>query len=155
MDDSLRSVKYFAELDVAGQALDYTTTSDASVPICSFEFLSAISGFPGLTAFPVTIEGLRNLATSYHILHFWDEVDCVDEEKSNFEKFTFDDPVRPDLAGRYRAFFKLVIDARRAEDKHIFRIARSGVEVIVSDAVKSCLDDRGLRGLVFEPVECS
>jgi hypothetical protein len=44
-----------------------------------------------------------------------------DETNSDFQKFIENDPVRPDLAGHYRAFFKLIIDAEKTVHNHIAR----------------------------------
>lgn len=51
-----------------------------------------------------------------------------------------------------RAFFKWVVNNKLAEDKHIFRLARSGSEVIVSEEVKQRLEAIGATGAIFEAV---
>ena len=85
-------------------------------------------------------------------MHFWDEVECVDENQSKFEKFQLDDPVRPDLAGEYSSLHRLTIDSRRAVGKDAFRLAGSGVEVIVSETIKCRFEQYKLTGAIFEPV---
>jgi hypothetical protein len=139
------------ELRKSGVPLDYSLAGYAGVPVVSFEALRAISGLEGFTALPAKIVGFQQ-KTSYHILHFWDEADCVDERSSRFEKYQVDDPVRPDLAGNYSAFFRLVIDPSRVGGKHIFRLARSGNEVIVSEEVKRRFENTGVTGAVFQDV---
>ena len=52
------------------------------------------------------------------------QIDCVDEERSDFDKYDFDDPVRPDLAGNYRSFFNLVVDPARIGPHHVFRLKK-------------------------------
>jgi len=151
LNDPLRDQVYNVEVQVAGRAMDYTTTSFRSVPVASFKVVQAISGLDGFTAFPARIVGFPQ-ETSYHILHFWDEVECVDEERSRFEKYEVDDPVRPDLAGHYRGFFKLIIDPQRAANKHIFKLAKSGPQVVVSEEVKRRFEAAGVTGAVFESV---
>ena len=103
------------------------------------------------TAMSAKVDGFQQ-KTPYYILHVWDVVDCVDEELSKFERYQVDDPVRPDLAGNYSAFFKLVVSPSRAQGKHIFRLARSGPEVIVSEEVKRRFEAAGVTGAVFESV---
>ena len=98
MNDPLRSRRYRIDLQVPGQAMDYSTTSQAEVPIISFKALSALSGTDGFSAFPAHVLGFT-ARTSFHVLHVWDEADCVDEDQSEFQLFLKDDPVRPDLAG--------------------------------------------------------
>lgn len=149
--DPVRERAYEVELQVDGTAMDYTTTSFRSVPIASFEVVRALSGLDGFTALPASIRAFSQ-RTSYHILHFWDEVDCVDEDKSQFEKFQPNDPIRPDLAGHYSSFFKLIIDPNRTAGKDIFRLAKSGSEVIVSEEVKRRFEAADVTGAVFKRV---
>lgn len=151
LDDPLRDRNYEIELQVNGKPMDYTITSFRSVPVASFEVVRALSGLDGFTAFPASIQGFQQ-RTSYHILHFWDEADCVDEDLSLFEKYQADDPVRPDLVGQYSGFFKLVIDPSRAAGKDIFRLAKSGTEVIVSEEVKRRFEVARVTGAVFKCV---
>jgi len=151
MGDPLRDQVLKVELRKSGIPLDYSLAGYAGVPVVSFEALHAISGLDGFTAIPAKIGGFQQ-KTSYYILHFWDEADCVDERASKFEKYQVDDPVRPDLAGNYSAFFSLVIDPSRTGGKDIFRLARSGTEVIVSEEVKRRFEDAGVTGAVFQDV---
>lgn len=154
MDSPLRDTAgrpYKTVLKQNGKATDYTLAGYASVPIVSFKVLRALSGLDGFTGFPVDIEGFaqRDL---YNIVHFWDEVDCVDEELSEFTKFVENDPIRPDLAGQYKGFYKLRINIEHTQGKHIFRLARSGSEVIVSEEVKRRFEAAGISGALFECV---
>lgn len=151
MNDPLRQQVFDIELRQAGFALDYSLAGYAGVPVVSFKALQAVAGLDGFTAIPAKINGFQQ-TTSYYVLHLWDEEDCVDEEVSSFEKYQVDDPVRPDLAGNYCAFFKLVVDPDRTRGKHMFRLARSGPEVIVSEEVKRRFEDAGVTGAVFESV---
>jgi hypothetical protein len=151
MDSPLRDRVYDVELQSEGEEMDYTTTSFRGVPVVSFDALQAMSGLDGFTAFPARIRGFLQ-KQSYHVIHFWDEVDCVDEGLSEFEKFTDNDPIRPDLAGRYSFFLKLIVDSDRAKGKHIFRLANSGIEIIVSEEFKRRFEFAGIRGAVFESV---
>lgn len=151
MNSPLRDGSYEVDLQVDGRPMDYTTTSFRSVPIVSFNVVKALSGLDGFTVFPVRVRGIKQ-KNPYFILHVWDEVDCVDEDRSEYEKFEINDPVRPDLAGRYSCFFKLFIDQNRASGKNVFRLARSGVEIIVSEVVKDRFEKNSLTGAVFELV---
>ncbi|MDO5658050.1 MAG: hypothetical protein Q4G36_06980 [Paracoccus sp. (in: a-proteobacteria)] len=151
MDDPLRDQVLKVGLRQSGTPLDYSLAGYAGVPVVGFKVLQAISRLDGLTTIPAKVEGFQQ-KTSYHILHFWDEADCVDEGASQFEKYQVNDPVRPDLAGNYSAFVRLVIDPSRTRGKHIFRLARSGVEVVISEEVKRRFEDAGVTGAVFQDV---
>ena len=151
VNDPLRDRGFDVKLQVNGTAMDYTTTSFRSVPITSFEVVRALSGLDGFSAFPASIRGFQQ-KTSYHILHFWDVVDCFDEAGSSFEVIPKDDPIRPDLAGNYRSVTRLRINPFRAGGKHIFRIARLEGRVIVSEEVKRRFEAAGVSGAVFDYV---
>ncbi|PQZ46470.1 hypothetical protein CQ052_21915 [Ochrobactrum sp. MYb15] len=151
MNSTLRDQTYEVEVQTEGHMMDYSTTSFRSVPIVSFNVVKALSGLDGITAFPVRIRGAVQ-KQSYYILHFWDEVECVDESLSMFEKFQPDDPIRPDLAGQYSGFFKLVINPHRALGKDAFRLVGSGAEVIVSEKFKDLFEQHKLTGAIFENV---
>lgn len=151
VNDERRDQVYEVELKVHGASTDYTTTSFRSVPLGSFRAIQALSGLDGFTAFPARIINFRQ-QTSYHILHFWDVVDCFDEARSAFEIIPSNDPIRPDLAGNYRSVTKLKIDPSKALGKHIFRIARLEGRVIVSEDVKKRFEDFGITGAVFDSV---
>lgn len=79
-------------------------------------------------------------------------VDCVDESRSEFERFERDDPVRPDIAGQYRAFAKLALDGGKVGSWHTFRIGGFGAALIVSEEVKSRLERAGVTDVIFEQV---
>ncbi len=151
IDDPLRDRLLRVGLQQSGEALDFSFAGYADVPVVSFKTLQAISGLDGFTAFPAKIDGLQQ-KTSYHILHFWDEADCVDENKSCFGIIPENDPIRPDLAGNYRAVTKLTIDTGRTLGKHIFRPERLSGRVIISEEVKRRFEAAGVTGAVFESV---
>lgn len=82
------------------------------------------------------------------------KVECVDESRSEFKLLTPDDPVRPDLAGEYSGFFKLVIDKAKASASghSIFRVARFNVAIIVSAQMKSAIETAKCTGTEFAEV---
>lgn len=77
----------------------------------------------------------EGVTDSYFLVVDTVRVDCVDEEFSEFEKFDVDDDARPDLAGHYRAFYKLVVDADSAAGHDYFRIKKCESVLVVSDVV--------------------
>jgi uncharacterized protein DUF1629 len=96
--------------------------------------------------FPVSIEGTRG----FEILNATIRVDCVDEKRSKFALFEADD--RSDKVGHYYWFEKLVIDPKRVGGKHVFRITRYELALIVSDSVKRALEPIDQLGVVFREV---
>lgn len=80
-------------------------------------------------------------------------VRCIDESRSEFDKFTEDDPVRPDLAGQYSSVPKLIIDPKLIPpDAHFFRIQDWEVALLVSEAVKDAMERVGCVGATFTDV---
>ncbi|MFN3971703.1 MAG: imm11 family protein [Gemmobacter sp.] len=147
----LRDQRVEVKLQVPGRQMDFTTTSHRSVPIVSFRVIKALSGLDCFTAFVTHIPGVAR-RTAHYILHIWDRVDCVDEKASLFDRVDENHPVRPDLAGQYGPFMKLVIDPDRAAGKDLFRLARAGSEIIASERVKQRFAAARVTGAVFQDV---
>lgn len=78
------------------------------------------------------------------------QIDCVDEENSEFSVFDKNDPVRPDLAGTYRNFFNLVIDTSKVGGRHIFRLKKYLGALIVSQEVKRRFESARVTGVTFD-----
>jgi hypothetical protein len=156
---------YFMEpaiytLDVyrKGTEMDYTSTEAFGVPVLSKKAKDALSGLPEIdepyyhtVLEPVNIEGM-SVEQDYFVMIIETQLDCVDEARSEFEKYVVDDPVRPDKAGQYSAFFSLVIDPEKVGDHHIFRVKSHLGSIIVSEEVKRRFEDAGVTGAVFESV---
>jgi hypothetical protein len=151
LDSPLRSRSYEAELQVEGVPIDYTTTSATSIPILSNRAMKQIEGMAQFDVFPISIQGWEQKNT-HHMVHVWDMVDCFDEERSEFKIIQKDDKVRPDLAGDYTSVTKLIIDPKRTEGKHIFRIARLELRLIVSEEIKRRFEAAGVTGTSFRCV---
>ena len=141
-----------------GNEMDFTLTERYAVPIVSEDFIGALSGLSEVdkpyhyVVFNKT-EILDTAASkSYFTMAIETQLDCVDELKSDFTKYEINDPVRPDRAGEYSAFFNLVIDPSKTEGKHIFRIKKHLGAIIVSEEVKNRLEAAGITGAVFESV---
>lgn len=134
-----------------GVEMDYTLASPYGVSVVSQTIKSLLQDIPDVAFMPLTIEG-KHTSKSYFALVVYPHLKCVDETKSDFKKFMPDDPVRPDRAGDYNGFFKLVIDPLRVEGHDIFRIARSGSQLIISQKIKDRFDAAGVTGVVYKPV---
>ena len=149
---------YSLDLVNCGVEVDYSLAGYASVPVVSARFRDALVGLPefdepymNVVVEPLIIEG-QNVRGEYSVLIVETRVDCVDEGRSDFMKFEEDDPVRPDLAGQYRAFTKLIVDRERIGARHIFRIEKFMGALIVSEEVRRRLDEAGVVGAVYDPV---
>lgn len=141
------------EVHRPGRQMDFTVTEAFGVPIVSASFKAALADTAGAAFLPIRIRGVRD-GVNYFVLYIEHEVACVDEQRSAFEMFTVDDPVRPDLAGMYRGFFKLVIDEPRAvQSGHgVYRLTRAHNVVIVSESIRYRILSAGVTGTAF--TEC-
>ena len=138
------------EINRSGFPLDYTRTSFA-VPVASprlAEAFARIAG-PDLQCIPVRV-GSRE---GYNILVTTRLVRCIDEQRSEFMKWTEADG-RPDLTGDYRMVTKLHVDTTLIPpDIHIFRILGWEVAVIVSNEMVEAAKAIGATGLKLTPVD--
>jgi hypothetical protein len=132
-----------------GDEMDYTLTEGYLVPIVSEDFRSKLTGIKGIEFFPVSIHK-KEIKNKYYVMVVTQTAEAVDESKSEFEKFEKDDAVRPDKAGDYRAFVKLVIDPLKAKGKEIFRLKKFDIAIIVSEHLKKKITDDRLGGAIFE-----
>lgn len=99
---------------------------------------------------PIKIIGIES--ESYFILVIKKELDCIDRENSIFKIWEENNDIRPDKAGQYRNFQKMVIDPNKTEGLDIFRIKGFSVAVIVSERIKLAFETKGLTGVKFKDV---
>ncbi len=134
-----------------GHVLDFCTTS-FGVPIATQELANVIAALAvfDVQTIPVTISNQTGIV----VLNSVRVIECVDEPRSKFEKYAPNDPVRPDKAGDYRYFEKLVL-ARQAvpHDAHFFRIKGYLIHIIVSETVKNAMERVGCYGAKFTELE--
>lgn len=149
---------YELDVSVQGLEMDHSFAGYADASVVSEKFRSAVADLPevsepykNVVMERVFIEG-QDVQQSYFMMIVETRVDCVDESKSQFIKYEANDPARPDRAGDYRAFTKLVIDAEKAAGWHIFRIARHPTALVFSGEVKRRLDDAGVTGIYYEDI---
>ncbi len=139
-----------AEVTHIGHVLDFCHTS-FGVPIATKVLADSIGFVAGtdLQCLPVTIGG----QTGMMALNALRLIRCIDERRSVYVKWTELDH-RPDKAGDYRYFEKLVL-ARQAvpHDAHFFRIKGYLIHIIVSETVKNAMERVGCYGAKFTELE--
>ncbi len=151
--------RHVLDIYVNGVETDYSLAGYAGVPILSETAVRALDGLPeadtpyvGVVFNPVEIVG-QNVSCAYYAMIIEDLVDCVDEHRSEFEKFAVGDSIRPDLAGRYSYFLNLVIDSSRAGERNIFRIYNYPGAIVVSEVFKKRFERSGVSGVLFSSVD--
>lgn len=146
--------KDFYEIEVYqdGEEMDFTISGYASVLVVSEKIKILFELIPDAAVrfIPVSIVN-KKVSNDYYLMIITLKIDAVEQEKSDFERYEENDPVRPDLAGKYSGFFKLVIDENKAAGNPIFRIEGYDVTIIASELVKHKFDDAGIAA-DFTPV---
>jgi hypothetical protein len=131
-----------------GKAMDYTTNEAYSVPIVSEQIKLELSSINGLQFIPVKVNG-KEVVGSYYVMIVTKKKSCVNEELSEFGKFVENDPIRPDKAGHYSWFTKLIIDPALATGEDIFRIDKAELYLVVSERVKEAMENINATGTKF------
>jgi hypothetical protein len=88
----------------------------------------------------------------YYLTTIINEIDCVDEEKSIFDRWEIDNDIRPDKAGQYKTFYKLFVKQEKCGGNHIFRLKNYNSEIIVSESLKTAFEDNKIMGVKFKKV---
>ena len=122
-----------------GELCDYPAT-DLGAMVCSGKMRKILENYvapsDNLQWLDVRIVAAERV-DSFYILHFPEEPDVLDLERSVFDEFGV---VRP------------VISNRKAELHGVFVREKGDKGFVVSDRAKKGMEDAGLRGLVFERV---
>jgi hypothetical protein len=79
-------------------------------------------------------------------------VNCLDEKLSHVERFSENDTVSPERVGEISLVVDLHVDAEKAANYHLFRIEGYPVATIVSESLKSALQNSGITGVKFDHV---
>ena len=100
-----------------------------------------------LQRIPVSIIGsLEN----YEILNVLNKIDCLDEQHSEFRRWTADNGP-PERIGDYKVSL-LRIDPDRASGHDLFRVKGWDIALICSGKIKRHLEEAGVTGIRFKPV---
>lgn len=137
------------EVQVPGTALDFTLTAFA-VPVASRSLAEAFGQIAGtdLQRIPVRV-GSRE---DYEILVATRRVQCLDEQRSDFIKWTEADG-RPDRIGQYRSVPKIRLNATLIPPgTHAFRLEGWRVVLIVSREMMEAAKAINAVGPKFRPV---
>jgi hypothetical protein len=95
---------------------------------------------------PASIEGDDE---QWFVVNVLARVDCIDHERS---KITYYSDSHPESAGKPRGVLKLVLDADRIWNHHIFHPKDWEVVTVVSDTVKRAMEEMGTTGVDYWPV---
>ncbi|RZF53639.1 hypothetical protein EXE30_06600 [Acinetobacter halotolerans] len=148
---SNKQKQYVATIESGLEEVDFTTTFYGFCVVSEkFANLLVLEKISDCLFIPLIFN--KQLSQKFYLLIDSLRYDCVDEKNSDFQKFLENDPVRPDFAGRYRAFFKLIIDASKTDNSDLFRLENEDSTVIVSQRIKDIYDSNHFTGASFTKV---
>jgi hypothetical protein len=132
-----------------GMALDFTFAS-FDMPVVSGAVAHLLLSIDpnSIQMLPVSIEGRRD---DYYIVNVTSRLACIDEERSDLEKWTGADS-RPEKIGQPKAIYQLVIDPQVPGGRHLFRVAGWEIALIASDEVKKAFENAHVTGVNFDEV---
>lgn len=142
---------YEIELYQDGSVMDYTCNEAYGVSIVSGKLKNLMSDFTGVTFAKANIIG-KELDDKFYIMAIPNELECINEELSEFSKFEENNPIRPDKAGEYSSFLKMVVDPEKCSNCDIFRVKGYSIAIVVSSNVKRRIEDAGILGVDFKKV---
>jgi hypothetical protein len=129
-----------------GKPLDFTF-ADFDMPVASKHVAEKIRRIAGSSVqiLPAIVE---NYQGQFMIMNVLERVNCLDESKSEFLKWTENDN-RPDKVGQYRQVTRLLINSKKVPNLHIFRIDGWEIALIVSEKLKNAFLEVGVTGVRF------
>jgi hypothetical protein len=134
------------EMEQEGEEMDFTFTEAYRVPVVSSKIKLLLRDIKEVYFVPVTVNG-KHCVSEYFAMIVPETVDCVDEKRSEFQKFQDDDPVRPDKSGEYRGFTRLRLDEKRTLGKDVFRLKNYDIAIVISEKVKDRLMAANVTGI--------
>ena len=87
----------------------------------------------------------------YVILNILETRSCINEERSEFMKWTTDDD-RPDKMGHYKMVTELKIDPSKVSGTKMFRIIGWDIVIIAHQTIKDVFERNKVTGVSFRPV---
>lgn len=134
-----------------GEPLDFTFAA-FDVPVVSRRAQTVLMSVVAndVQLIPVIVDDVGESGREYAILNIVRSIQCLDESRSEFVKWTTADR-RPDRLGSYRMVTKLRVVSREIS-ANVFRIAGWEVALIVSNAVREAILTASLTGITFDAV---
>lgn len=135
-------------LQYAGPELDFTFNA-FGLPVATTELAEALRALDPAAVQLVPVQ-VQEAKRPYVIVNILRSVDCVDEQKSAYTKWT-EDGARPDKVGQFKTIERLALKPIPEEFK-IFRIKGYLREIVVSDEVMHLFKLRNASGVEFRLV---
>lgn len=134
-----------------GRPVDFSTAGVAT-PVIHDRFAALFTrlGIQGeVQLFPARVEGQTD---PYFILNVLNVLRCIDDSRCEEVHLYTDSDPQPEKTGQYRNVVGLRIDPNRAQGRHIFRPKGWPVAMIVSERLKSAIEEAEVTGAKFTEV---
>ena len=133
-------------IQMPGVSMDFNPSCFA-IPVVSkrlAELMESIAPYE-VQRLPAIIEGDP---ADWEVLNVVSKVNCIDHERSCIQYYPKNHPEKP---GKPRGVVSLVLDTNRANGHHVFRATDWEVALIVSEHVKTALEELGATGIEYVP----
>ena len=136
---------------------DYLFAVDL-IPIVSERFKSILlrHGVRNIDFYPLDVGGVGFDSIRYWVANFRHVIDGIDRNKSLFEVWTKETLLfwekRPWLLGQFRYVRRAILDPQQVGEASLFRLWGCSI-VVVADGLKTVLENEGLTGIGFWPLE--
>ena len=81
----------------------------------------------------------------HFLIHVMETIDALDAERSDINRSKID--------GRINRIYKYAFKPSLLEGKHIFKLPlESGADLLVDDEFRKIVEEKGLKGLLFQPL---
>jgi len=114
------------------------------IPVMSQRAWDALRPLIGYCCEPLPI--IHPSGQPFYIIHVMETIDALDDERSELRQSQID--------GRVNRIFKYAFRKDLLASKHIFKLpTKSGGELLVDDEFRKAVEQHGLQGLLFDPVQ--
>jgi hypothetical protein len=141
--------KLMVEVSSPGVPTDFT--HDTRTTIIGTGGLASLFPENEVQLIPVQFKGLKT-EEPYYAIVVLNDLECIDEKESDYEIWEEGNSIRPDLAGKYKGFFKMKVKKDLNTPLSIFRVNKFGIAIIVNETIKKNATLLGLTGMRFEKV---
>ncbi|ABF87170.1 hypothetical protein MXAN_7452 [Myxococcus xanthus DK 1622] len=137
-------------VDATGRRLDFSTAGIGVTPVVHVSVASLFAQLApdDVQLIPVDVPGQPD---SYLILVATKLIRCIDDEASQVQFWKPEDDL-PEKVGQYSAVDSMHIDPSKVGDAKVFRTWGWDIALIVSEDLKSALEQSGATGMKFTPV---
>ena len=128
------------------------------LPIVSGRFKSILNqhGLSDIDYYPLDVNGAGFSPVRYWVANCRTVIDCIDRSRSHCEVWTKETlylwEKRPWLLGQFRDVRRAVLDPIKVGEARLFRLWGCAI-VAVNDSLKMILENEGLSGINFWPLD--